>query len=399
MSEAALTRMPANEQLATVDHGGSPLDLPPAEFSAGLARRGANRKSLMDWIRSALVSGVDFGPIHTMSKDKCSAGKYCKNPRHFSKPVLFKPGSEKICGMLGVTPSFPTLKDYEDAALRGVQIKTIVLRCEMQSASGQLVAFGVGARNVEKDYGDLNKSLKMASKSAMIDATLRMGGLSELFTQDLDDMHPPDDGKEPPIQSGAQQPAAGQQPATTTQPQAQTVVQPGKPAGAPKATEKTRAWLVQALAPMMVPAVAYFQALKKLQPNQTLDQLPLEFCPTTRAELADLTAKIEAFAKGAAPAPTATATAPAAAATPPAEAVRAAEPWRDFKMPFGAKAGTPLEKLEKKYLFGLWLNYKPATEYNGNPLRDDQIQANQLFRKMLDEAGAHYQFTPPSTGQ
>lgn len=43
-------------------------------------------------------------------------------------------------------------------------------------------------RAVEQDSGDLNKALKMAEKSAHIDATLRMAGLSEVFTQDLEDM-------------------------------------------------------------------------------------------------------------------------------------------------------------------------------------------------------------------
>ena len=49
-------------------------------------------------------------------------------------------------------------------------------------------ADGVGARSLKQDYGDINKSLKMAEKSAHIDATLRMAGLSEVFTQDIEDM-------------------------------------------------------------------------------------------------------------------------------------------------------------------------------------------------------------------
>jgi hypothetical protein len=58
------------------------------------------------------------------------------------------------------------------------------------SADGTVVADGIGARSAEQDYGDLNKALKMACKSAHIDATLRMAGLSEIFTQDLEDMPP-----------------------------------------------------------------------------------------------------------------------------------------------------------------------------------------------------------------
>ena len=51
-----------------------------------------------------------------------------------------------------------------------------------------MVADGVGARIIAQDNGDINKALKMAEKSAHIDATLRMAGLSEVFTQDIEDM-------------------------------------------------------------------------------------------------------------------------------------------------------------------------------------------------------------------
>lgn len=152
----------------------SPLDLPADQFRSGLDRRMENRKALMEWVRSALVEGVDFGSVPTK--------------RGPSKPSLWKPGAEKICGMLGVTVSFPTLKDYEKAALHGVELVHIIIRCEVLDASGRVVADGVGARSIKQDYGDINKALKMAEKSAHIDATLRMAGLSEVFTQDLEDM-------------------------------------------------------------------------------------------------------------------------------------------------------------------------------------------------------------------
>jgi hypothetical protein len=152
----------------------SPLDLPVEVFTSGLARRKENRAALMDWVRSALVEGVDYGCIPTR--------------RGPSKPSLWKPGAEKICGMLGVSVRFPTLNDYEQAALGGVQLEHIIVRCEIRDASDRVVADGVGARSLQQDYGDINKALKMAEKSAHIDATLRMAGLSEVFTQDLEDM-------------------------------------------------------------------------------------------------------------------------------------------------------------------------------------------------------------------
>ncbi len=171
----------------------TPLDLPVEIFGAALERRKKNRVVLIDWIRSALTNGVDYGKIHKIGKSKCKLATQgrvneCDDPAHWSKPSLFKPGAEKICGMLGVTAHYPSLVEYERAVLDGKEIKTIVIRCELHNSACRVVADGVGARSVAQDYGNLNTSLKMAEKSAHIDATLRMAGLSEVFTQDLEDL-------------------------------------------------------------------------------------------------------------------------------------------------------------------------------------------------------------------
>ncbi len=174
------------QELAVIS--ANPLDLPAETFKAGLDRRKQNRSALMAWVREALIEGSDFGKIHVVSRNKCQAGKHCQNPNHFSKPSLFKPGAEKICGMLGVTVRYPTLPDYEKAALNGVKLSQIIIRCEIVDASEKVVANGIGARVLSQDNGDINKALKMAEKSAHIDAVLRMAGLSEVFTQDIEDM-------------------------------------------------------------------------------------------------------------------------------------------------------------------------------------------------------------------
>jgi len=171
----------------------SPMDWPAQRFGEALQRRELNRQALLEWIKGNLKGGIDYGQIHVVGKDKCrmaAAGKAheCLDMTHWSKPSLWKPGAEKICGMLGLIPRFPNLSEYEGAAIRGEDIKVILLKCELRTASGFVAAEGTGARRVTQDYGDINKSLKMAEKSAHIDATLRVAGLSELFTQDLEDM-------------------------------------------------------------------------------------------------------------------------------------------------------------------------------------------------------------------
>jgi hypothetical protein len=195
--------IPAADQSVAV-RSASPFDGNVAEFRGALARRGENRNALISWVREALVDGVDYGAI------KRSNGS-------MTKPSLRKPGAEKICGMLNVIPTFPTLKDYEQLALQGIPIDQIILRCHLLSMSGEVLADGVGARSMKQDSGDLNKCLKMACKSAHIDATLRMGGLSEIFTQDIEDMPPASfDGQQPERPAAAPRRAApaAQKPAT-----------------------------------------------------------------------------------------------------------------------------------------------------------------------------------------
>ena len=183
------------EAVVTIPHLAptAPMDWPVERFTQALGRRESNRQALVAWIAGNLKQGVDFGRIHVVGKDKCQFAKEgraykCDNPRHWSKPSLWKPGAEKICGMLGLIPRFPNMKEYENAALTGIDIKVILLKCELHTSSGFVAAEGTGARSLAQDSGDINKSLKMAEKSAHIDATLRVAGLSEIFTQDLEDM-------------------------------------------------------------------------------------------------------------------------------------------------------------------------------------------------------------------
>lgn len=156
-------------QPVAVIESANPLDAPAQQFSQALTRRGANRAALIKWVGDALQEGRDYYVIN-------------------GRKSMGKPGAEKICGMLGLTVTFPSLPDYERAALEGHPIENIILRCHVLNAEGRIVADGVGARNVNQDKGDLNKALKMACKSSMIDTVLRCAGLSEVFTQDIEDM-------------------------------------------------------------------------------------------------------------------------------------------------------------------------------------------------------------------
>lgn len=169
----------------------SPLDQPAEAFRLNLERRRQNREALIAWLKQALVEGVDYGSVHIVGKERCPLARQgraseCRDPHHHSKPALFKSGAEVICSALGLTAAYPNLPAYEQAILAQQDIRTIMLRCELRDAHENVVAEGVGARSVAQDYGDVNRSLKMCTKSAMVDATLRAASISALFTQDLE---------------------------------------------------------------------------------------------------------------------------------------------------------------------------------------------------------------------
>jgi len=175
---------------------GNVLDMDPARFALALDNRKQNRTRLFQWIKESLVRGVDFGAIHVVSKSNCREGNACTNKSHWSKDCLFQPGAEKICGMLGIRITFPTLRDYEAACMEGKKFDQIMLRCELIDANDTVVAEGIGCRTYAQDT-DWNKGFKMAAKSALIMATIKMAGMSELFTLDIDDKPPTDDATYP----------------------------------------------------------------------------------------------------------------------------------------------------------------------------------------------------------
>ena len=97
---------------------------------------------------------------------------------------LAKGGAEKIASIFKWTAEF--VKDTETLEMLANSKGVLAYICNLKN--GDFVGQGRGAREVAKDKGDVNKSIKMAQKSAFIDAVLRASGLSDIFTQDLEDM-------------------------------------------------------------------------------------------------------------------------------------------------------------------------------------------------------------------
>lgn len=215
------------------------FEMEPAELRAALDRVSQNWSVFHDWIKANLIDGTprcypdrplrysESGydtELHAMLPNADYGCIYTKGG--WSKPTLLKPGAEKICSkLLRVRASWPGVTKYEDAAVSGVAIQTVILRCLLYSGAN-LVGEGSGAANVEG--GDINKAIKMAMKSSQIAATLSVAGISSVFTQDLDDM-------------------AEREPAPRPAPKARPDPVSARPRPAPEAVPADTAWLEEKL--------------------------------------------------------------------------------------------------------------------------------------------------------
>ena len=197
----------------------SPFDAPTAQFAARVAQRGENYQHLVGWLVENMVLGEDLVQVHFVKRDKCQQGgpgpygncspSVC--PAHWSPPDLSKRGAEKICGLLGLGTRFLGMEDFRKAALQGVDIKQIIIDCEIYNGKGDSISQGTGAAALAEFYGDMNKAMKAAAKRAHVDAVKRCAGLSGLATEMKRRMQPidPDEAKRKAEATAARQRYAG----------------------------------------------------------------------------------------------------------------------------------------------------------------------------------------------
>lgn len=144
-----------------------------SDLSIQVAQETEKRQILAKYVKDNMVQGTDFYTLKIGGRE--------------TKPSLSKPGSEKVLSLFHWRAEFA--KDSETWEMLGHPNGVLCYTCKIFTVKdGMLVGEGRGARDVKKDGGDVNKAMKMAQKSAQIDAVLRTGGLSDLFTQDIEDM-------------------------------------------------------------------------------------------------------------------------------------------------------------------------------------------------------------------
>ena len=162
----------------------TPLDMPAETFTNALNRREQNRKTLLKWIQDNLLVEIHYGRLHLDQRCKYARAGIpfrCSTFSHWSRPMLFKGGAELIINVLGLTACYPNLYQYELACVHKMEISRVILKCELKTNNGTIVSEGNGARHIRDEGWSLNKAIKMAAKSAMIDATIQVSGLSGVF--------------------------------------------------------------------------------------------------------------------------------------------------------------------------------------------------------------------------
>lgn len=188
-----------------------------------------NDNMMMSLIENVEVNEI-VGTLNKISQVQMAVQKTLKPGHDYDtipgtlKPTLLKPGAEKILMMFGLTSEYEIIEKIEDYE-KGIFAYTV--KCIL-SKNGYKITEGVGSCNskeskyrwrwvkeedlppaidkeslkqrknkwdiieyqVENDeiYSQANTILKMAKKRAQIDATLTVASLSEVFTQDIEDM-------------------------------------------------------------------------------------------------------------------------------------------------------------------------------------------------------------------
>ena len=101
------------------------------------------------------------------------------------KKSLGKAGAEKLASIYQLVATF--VKDKETMeSFRGIN-GLVAYVCNLTRNNG-LVGQGRGAAILKDNGNDANKTIKMSQKSAFIDGVIRSTGLSDIFTQDIENM-------------------------------------------------------------------------------------------------------------------------------------------------------------------------------------------------------------------
>ncbi len=133
--------------------------------------------------------------LHSLIKEFLVAGEDFGLTDGAPKPILLKPGAEKLCQAFGLAKRVEIVGQLED--WEGGFFHYLVKVSLISKTGGWLEAEGLGCCNTREArlsgpdvYSLANTILKVAEKRALVDAVLSATSTSALFTQDLEDFGP-----------------------------------------------------------------------------------------------------------------------------------------------------------------------------------------------------------------
>lgn len=217
-----ITSPPSDTALASVEHHApteardmrsAMMTLPVEQMIVLQNEYVARRKQFREWLLSQLQVGVHYGYVPgTQPKFVDDSGRDCDadkatgikswsggktNIIPFSswtaKPSLYKAGAEFVCDLLNLIAVY--VADELAWKQLGEPAGVFVFVCRLYPKGSSfteetLKGEGRGVRKVGQKGGDENNAIKMCKKCALVDAVLNGFGLSDLFTQDVEDIGP-----------------------------------------------------------------------------------------------------------------------------------------------------------------------------------------------------------------
>lgn len=178
------------------------MRLPVEQQSAMLAEYKERRDAFRAWLQSQLIEGVHFGYapgcVPDVGEHNGHRGFWStmRGQRTFipewswrAKHSLYKAGADFLCDLLGARDEYHA--DEGAWRMAGGKAGTFVFGCKLVSrATGELLGEGRGVESAGNKGRDENGAVKIAQKRAKVNAVINAWGLSDLFTQDIEDTAP-----------------------------------------------------------------------------------------------------------------------------------------------------------------------------------------------------------------
>lgn len=147
-------------------------------------------------VRGNYELSIPGGMIRKLERDTDFGNPVTKSGKNaFPQPILYKGGAEKIVHDYHVFDRYEVMSCVEDVEIGYFfyRFKCQLIAFDQTSGREIVVKEGYGSSNTRESKGgnasgfDLaNSTLKIAEKRSMVDAAIKLAGLSSIFTQDME---------------------------------------------------------------------------------------------------------------------------------------------------------------------------------------------------------------------